>query len=161
MKQERVILTKEEIFDVLDQALKIGKKSVKYLKEFGRADFNNVLFYSEESVDYLPTIEEWAYNNNINLVVTNTNGKNDYSQYELEDLKKENTVLVFKNIYYVNTEFLNRRLLSTIENHSIINNKIMFNNLIFVIGLNDYNTKSPDMKLTSFFGHYGYNYIDE
>ena len=161
MKKEYVILTKDEIFKELDRHLVVNKRNMRHMEEHGHVDYNNILFNSEENVDYLPTIKEWANNNNINLVVIDCKDKNDYSQYELEDLKKENVVLVVKNIYHVSTEFLNKRLLSTIENHSIINNKIAFDNLIFVIGLNNDDSKSPDMKLTTLLKDCGYNYIED
>ncbi len=161
MKKEYVILTKDEIFKELDRLLVVNKRNIRKMEKTDHVDYNNVLFNSEEMVDYLPTIKEWANNNNINLVVIDCKDKNDYSQNELEDLKKENVVLVVKNIYHVSTEFLNKRLLSTIENHSIINNKVKFENLIFVVGLNNDDSKSPDMKLTTFFGNCGYNYIED
>lgn len=161
MKKEYVILTKDEIFKELDRLLVVNKRNIRKMERTDHVDYINVLYNSEENVDYLPTIKEWANNNNINLVVIDCKDKNDYSQYELEDLKKENVVLVVKNIYHVNVEFLNKRLLSTIENHSIINNKIAFENLIFVIGLNNDDSKSPDMKLTTLFGDCGCNYIED
>ncbi len=161
MKKEYVILTKDEIFKELDRLLVVNKRNIRKMEKTDHVDYNNILFNSEENVDYLPTIKEWANNNNINLVVIDCKDKNDYSQNELEDLKKENVVLVVKNIYHVSTEFLNKRLLSTIENHSIINNKVKFENLIFVVGLNNDDSKSPDMKLTTLFGNCGYNYIED
>ena len=161
MKKEYVILTKDEIFKELDRLLVVNKRNIRKMEKTDHVDYINILFNSEENVDYLPTIKEWANNNNINLVVIDCKDKNDYSQNELEDLKKENVVLVVKNIYHVSTEFLNKRLLSTIENHSIINNKIAFDNLIFVIGLNDDDSKSPDTKLTTLFGDCGCNYIED
>ena len=161
MKKEYVILTKDEIFKELDRLLVVNKRNIRKMKKTDHVDYNNILFNSEENVDYLPTIKEWANNNNINLVVIDCKDKNDYSQNELEDLKKENVVLVVKNIYHVSTEFLNKRLLSTIENHSIINNKVKFENLIFVVGLNNDDSKSPDMKLTTLLKDCGYNYIED
>ena len=161
MKKEYVILTKDEIFKELDRLLVVNKRNIRKMKKTDHVDYNNILFNSEENVDYLPTIKEWANNNNINLVVIDCKDKNDYSQNELEDLKKENVVLVVKNIYHVSTEFLNKRLLSTIENHSIINNKVKFENLIFVVGLNNDDSKSPDMKLTTILKDCGYNYIED
>ncbi len=161
MKKEYVILTKDEIFKELDRLLVVNKRNVRKMEKTDHVDYINILFNSEENVDYLPTIKEWANNNNINLVVIDCKDKNDYSQNELEDLKKENVVLVVKNIYHVSTEFLNKRLLSTIENHSIINNKVKFENLIFVVGLNNDDSKSPDMKLTTLLKDCGYNYIED
>ena len=161
MKKEYVILTKDEIFKELDRLLVVNKRNIRKMEKTDHVDYNNILFNSEENVDYLPTIKEWANNNNINLVVIDCKDKNDYSQNELEDLKKENVVLVVKNIYHVSTEFLNKRLLSTIENHSIINNKVKFENLIFVVGLNNDDSKSPDMKLTTLLKDCGYNYIED
>lgn len=156
MKEEHVILTKEEIFEELDRILRINKKNIRKQLAY---DNLNTLLHSEASVDYLPIIEKWASKNGINLTIIDCKDKDDYSQYELDGLKKDNAVLVVKNIYDVNTNFLNRRLLSTIENHYISN--IVFENLLFVIGLNNYSKKRADTKLISLFGHKGYKYIED
>ncbi len=164
MKYEIVKLTKEEIYEILNDALKLNKRRIDLLKRMGEEihwrDGHNIVFNCGESYDYLPIIRGWAKDNNINIVIIDTIDKNDFSSDELEALKEENTVLVVKNIYHTSKEFLNRRLLHTIEYHAI-NEKNVFDNLLFVIGIDNGGGRCHDPKLLSFFGHFGRKYIEE
>ncbi len=164
MKFEIVKLTKEEIYEILNDALKLNKRTIDIQKCVGEeicwGDCQNIIFYCGDSYDYLPIIRNWAKDNDINIVIIDSVDKNDYNSDELEALKQENTVLVVKNIYHTSKEFLNRRLLHTIEYHAI-NEKNVFENLLFVIGIDNGGGSCRDAKLVSFFGHFGRKYIEE